>query len=28
VKQLNPWAPGEYLVDTVRYWLDMNEVAR
>jgi CheY-like chemotaxis protein len=25
VKQLNPWAPGEYLVDTVRYWLDMNE---
>lgn len=28
VKQLNPWAPGEYLVDTVRYWIDMNEVAR
>jgi two-component system, response regulator len=27
VKQLNPWAPGEYLVGTVRYWLDMNEVA-
>jgi two-component system, response regulator len=27
VKQLNPWAPGTYLVDTVRYWLDMNEVA-
>jgi len=27
VKQLNPRAPGEYLVDTVRYWLDMNEVA-
>jgi CheY-like chemotaxis protein len=26
VKQLNPWAPGTYLVDTVRYWLDMNEV--
>jgi two-component system response regulator len=27
VKQLNPGAPGTYLVDTVRYWLDMNEVA-
>jgi two-component system response regulator len=27
VKQLNPLAPGEYLVDTVRYWLEMNEVA-
>ena len=27
VKQLNPRAPGEYLVETVRYWLDMNEVA-
>jgi len=27
VKQLTPWAPGTYLVDTVRYWLDMNEVA-
>jgi two-component system response regulator len=24
VKQLNPWAPGEYLVHTARYWLDMN----
>ena len=27
VKQMNPWSPGTYLVDTVRYWLDMNEVA-
>jgi CheY-like chemotaxis protein len=27
VKQMNPWSPGAYLVDTVRYWLDMNEVA-
>ena len=27
VKQFNPYAPGEYLVDTVRYWLDMNESA-
>lgn len=27
VKQLTPWSPGAYLVDTVRYWLDMNEVA-
>ena len=27
VKQLNPYAPGEYLVSTVRYWLDVNEVA-
>jgi CheY-like chemotaxis protein len=26
VKQMNPWSPGTYLVDTVRYWLDMNEV--
>ena len=25
VKQLNPWSPGTYLVDTVRYWLDLNE---
>lgn len=25
VKQLNPHAPGEYLVDVVRYWLDLNE---
>ena len=27
VKQLNPGSPGTYLVDTVRYWLDMNEAA-
>ena len=27
VKQLTPWMPGTYLVDTVRYWLDMNEAA-
>ena len=26
VKQLNPSSPGSYLVDTVRYWLDRNEV--
>jgi two-component system response regulator len=26
VKQISPWSPGTYLVDTVRYWLDMNEV--
>jgi len=26
VKQLNPRSPGEYLVDTVRYWLEMNQV--
>jgi CheY-like chemotaxis protein len=26
VKQFNPMAPGAYLVDTVRYWLDRNEV--
>lgn len=26
VKQLNPYAPGAYLVDAVRYWLDVNEV--
>jgi len=25
VKQMNPRAPGEYLVDVVRYWLDLNE---
>ncbi len=25
VKQINPRAPGEYLVDVVRYWLDLNE---
>jgi two-component system, response regulator len=25
VKQVNPWAPGAYLVDTVRFWLEMNE---
>jgi CheY-like chemotaxis protein len=28
VKQFNPAAPGEYLVDTVRYWLEMNHVAQ
>ena len=28
VKQPNPWDPGSYLVETVRYWLDRNEVAR
>ena len=27
VKQLTPWLPGTYLVDTVRYWLEINEVA-
>jgi CheY-like chemotaxis protein len=27
VKQLNPMSPGTYLVDTVRYWLDRNQVA-
>ena len=25
VKQMNPRAPGEYLVEVVRYWLDLNE---
>jgi two-component system response regulator len=25
VKQMNPMAPGAYLVDTVRYWLEMNQ---
>jgi CheY-like chemotaxis protein len=28
VKQMNPLAPGEYLVETVRYWLERNHVAR
>jgi CheY-like chemotaxis protein len=27
VKQMTPWMPGTYLVDTVRYWLDINEAA-
>jgi two-component system response regulator len=27
VKQINPQAPGEYLVDVVRYWLDLNEAS-
>jgi two-component system response regulator len=27
VKQLDPLAPGEYLVDTVRYWLERNQAA-
>jgi two-component system, response regulator len=27
VKQFDPYAPGEYLVNTVRYWLDTNEPA-
>jgi two-component system response regulator len=27
VKQLTPGSPGTYLVDTVRYGLEMNEVA-
>ena len=27
VKRFDPHAPGEYLVSTVRYWLDMNQVA-
>lgn len=26
VKEFNPMAPGAYLVDTVRYWLDRNEI--
>jgi two-component system response regulator len=26
VKEPNPWNPGAYLVETVRYWLDRNEV--
>jgi two-component system, response regulator len=26
VKQLNPASPGRYLVDTVRYWLERNQV--
>ncbi len=26
VKQMMPATPGMYLVDTVRYWLDRNEV--
>jgi len=25
VKQLGPLSPGTYLVDTVRYWLELNE---
>lgn len=25
VKQMNPRAPGEYLVEVVRYWLELNE---
>ena len=25
VKQMNPRAPGEYLIDVVRYWLELNE---
>jgi len=25
VKQVSPGSPGTYLVDTVRYWLDLNE---
>lgn len=28
VKQPNPWDPGAYVVETVRYWLDRNEVTR
>jgi CheY-like chemotaxis protein len=28
VKRSDPLCPGEYLVDTVRYWLERNEVAR
>jgi CheY-like chemotaxis protein len=28
VKQMNPGSPGTYLVDTVRYWLDRNQVVR
>jgi CheY-like chemotaxis protein len=27
VKQLTPAMPGTYLVDTVRYWLEINEAA-
>lgn len=27
VKRFDANAPGEYLVDTVRYWLDMNQMA-
>ena len=27
VKQLDPQAPGQYLVDTARYWLDRNLAA-
>lgn len=27
VKQFNPMSPGTYLVDTVRYWLERNQVA-
>jgi len=27
IKQISPSSPGGYLVDTVRYWLEMNEVA-
>lgn len=28
VKRSDPLSPGEYLVDTLRYWLERNEVAR
>lgn len=28
VKRSDPERPGEYLVETVRYWLERNEVAR
>jgi two-component system, response regulator len=28
VKQFDPSRPGEYMVDTARYWLDTNEVPR
>ena len=27
VKQMTPYMPGTYLVDTVRYWLDINAIA-
>jgi len=27
VKQLTPWMPGTYLVDMVRYWVDINQTA-
>ena len=27
VKQMNPMSPGAYLVETVRYWLEMNQSA-